>query len=205
MSFKGVIAINLPSGSCGFVLSMFSVSQQPVTWLWYPCHMTVLPLSHDCVTLVTWLWYPCHMTVILFISHWYSITLYLSHSHTRVDVVPRQIWTVWTRCTFLLWIVPGAHNGKECPTSITTWNGEGLTTAAPYLGHSVQYSRRFLSGPNFVLFILSLSERKLNTRNVRYDGCVFLFKMDRTKIKHTNQLEIAQNKIWTRRKFPAIR
>jgi len=28
--------------------------------------------------------------------------------------------------------------------------------------------------------------------------------MDRTKIKHTNQLEIAQNEIWTRRKFPAI-
>jgi len=25
------------------------------------------------------------------------------------------------------------------------------------------------------------------------------------KIKHTNQLEIAQNEIWTWRKFPAIR
>jgi len=32
----------------------------------------------------------------------------------------------------------------------------------------------------------------------------FLCKMDRMKIKRTNQLEIAQNKIWTRRKFPAI-
>jgi len=28
--------------------------------------------------------------------------------------------------------------------------------------------------------------------------------MDRTKIKRTNQLEIAQNKIWTPQKFPAI-
>ena len=32
----------------------------------------------------------------------------------------------------------------------------------------------------------------------------FICKMDRTKIKHTNQLMIAQNEIWTRRKFPAI-
>ena len=29
--------------------------------------------------------------------------------------------------------------------------------------------------------------------------------MDRTKIKHMNQLEIAQNEIWTPQKFPAIR
>jgi len=28
--------------------------------------------------------------------------------------------------------------------------------------------------------------------------------MDRMKIKRTNQLEIAQNEIWTRWKFPAI-
>ena len=34
---------------------------------------------------------------------------------------------------------------------------------------------------------------------------VFLCKMDRTKIKHPNQLEIAQNEIWTPRKIPAIR
>jgi len=37
------------------------------------------------------------------------------------------------------------------------------------------------------------------TRDVPCDGRVFLCKnMDTTKIKHTNQLEIAQNKIWTR-------
>ena len=149
--------------------------------LYSVCFQQVSKRSHVCVTLVTWLWYH-HMTVILFISHWYSITLYLSHSHTRVDVVPRQIWTVWTRCTFLLWIVPGAHNGKECPTSITTWNGEGLTTAAPYLGHSVPYSRKFSSGPNFVLFVLSLSEWKLNTQNIRYDGHCFCVKWTERKL-----------------------
>jgi len=59
-------------------------------------------------------------------------------------------------------------------------------------------------GPNFVLFILSLSERKFNTRNIRYDGCFFLCKMDRMKVKHTNQLEIPQNEIWTQRKFPEL-
>jgi len=32
----------------------------------------------------------------------------------------------------------------------------------------------------------------------------FLCKIDRTKIKRMNQPEIAQNEIWTRRKFPAI-
>ena len=37
----------------------------------------------------------------------------------------------------------------------------------------------------------SQSERKFNTQNVRYDGYIFLCKMDRMKIKHTNQLEIA--------------
>jgi len=36
---------------------------------------------------------------------------------------------------------------------------------------------------------------KINARNLRYDGRVFLCKMDRMKIKHTNQLEIAQNEI----------
>ena len=56
-------------------------------------------------------------------------------------------------------------------------------------------------GSKFVLFILSLSERKFNTRIIRYDGLVFLCKMDRMKIKHTNQLEIAQNEIWTPRKI----
>ena len=69
----------------------------------------------------------------------------------------------------------------------------------------VPYSGKYLWGPNFVLFVLSLSEQKFNTRNVHYDGRVLLCKMDRMKIKHTNQLEIAQNKIWTPQKFPAIR
>ena len=45
---------------------------------------------------------------------------------------------------------------------------------------------------------------KFNTWNIHYDGCVFLCKMDRTKIKHTNLLEIAQNEIWTPWKFSAI-
>jgi len=47
--------------------------------------------------------------------------------------------------------------------------------------------------------------QRFNTQNVHYDGHVFLCKMDRTKIKHTNQLKIAQNEIRTPRKFPAIR
>ena len=70
---------------------------------------------------------------------------------------------------------------------------------------SILYSGKYSWGPNFVLFVLSLSERKFNTRNVHYGGHVFLCKMDRTKIKHTNHLEIAQNEIWTPWKFPAIR
>jgi len=61
-----------------------------------------------------------------------------------------------------------------------------------------------LWGPKFILFILSLSERKFNTQNVSYDGHAFLCKIDRKKIKHTNQLEIAQNEIWTPRKFLSI-
>ena len=75
---------------------------------------------------------------------------------------------------------------------------QSLVTALP------PYSRKFSWGPYFILFILSLSEWKFNTRNVCYDGCVFLCKMDWTKIKHTNQLEIAQNEIWTPQKFPSI-
>ena len=35
-------------------------------------------------------------------------------------------------------------------------------------------------------------------------GMFSCVKMDRTKIKHMNQLEITQNEIWTPRKFPAI-
>jgi len=67
------------------------------------------------------------------------------------------------------------------------------------------YSRgKYSWGPNFILFVFSLSERKFNTQNMRYDGRVFLCKMDRTKIKHTDQMEIAQNEIWTPQKFPAI-
>ena len=53
-------------------------------------------------------------------------------------------------------------------------------------------------------FSFSVYQNKNLTR-VCYDGRVFLCKMDRTKIKHTNQLEIAQNEILTPRKFPAIR
>jgi len=59
------------------------------------------------------------------------------------------------------------------------------------------HSGKFSWGQNFILFILNLSEQKFNTQNIRYDGRVFLCKMDRLKIKHTNQLEIAQKKIWT--------
>jgi len=63
------------------------------------------------------------------------------------------------------------------------------------IAYTVPYSGKYSWDPNFVLFVLSLSERKFNTRNVHYDGRVFLCKMDRTKTKHTNQLEIAQNEI----------
>ena len=57
---------------------------------------------------------------------------------------------------------------------------------------NILYSGKFSWGPYFVLFVLSLSERIFNTPNVCYDGCVFLCKIDRTKIKHMDQLEIAQ-------------
>ena len=65
-------------------------------------------------------------------------------------------------------------------------------------------SRKFTWGPNFVLFVLSLSEWKFNTWNIHCGGRIFLCKMVRTKIKHTNQLEIAQNEIWTPWMFPTI-
>ena len=42
----------------------------------------------------------------------------------------------------------------------------------------VLYSGKYSWGPNFVLFILSLLERKFNTQNAYYDGRVFLCKMD---------------------------
>jgi len=58
-------------------------------------------------------------------------------------------------------------------------------------------------GSKFILFILSLLEQKINTLNIHYDGRVFLRKLDRTKIKPTNQLEIADN-IWTPQKFLTI-
>jgi len=66
-----------------------------------------------------------------------------------------------------------------------------------YCNVYIPYSRKFLSGPNFVLIILSLSERNFNTRNVRYDGHVFLCKMDRTKIKRMNQLDQWQEMTWS--------
>ena len=73
----------------------------------------------------------------------------------------------------------------------------GLWQTPTHYRHTLLYSGKFSWGPNFILFVLSLSEQKFNTRNVHYDGHVFLCKMDRTKTKHTNQLEIAQNEIWT--------
>jgi len=57
---------------------------------------------------------------------------------------------------------------------------------------------------SFFSFLVYQNEKLVNTQNVRYDGCVFLCKMDRMKIKHTSQLGIAQNKIWTPRKFSTI-
>ena len=64
-----------------------------------------------------------------------------------------------------------------------------------YTDSLLLYSGKFSWGPNFVLFVLSLSQRKFNTWNLCYDGHVFLCKMDRMKIKHTNQLEIAQRNL----------
>ena len=61
----------------------------------------------------------------------------------------------------------------------------GLLDTTPTNGSSwLPYSGKYLWGRNFVLFILNLSERKFNTWNMDYDGCVFLCKMDKTKIKH---------------------
>ena len=48
--------------------------------------------------------------------------------------------------------------------------------------NELPYSGKYSWGPNF---ILSLSERKFNTRNVRYDGWC---KMDRTKVKLNTQI-----------------
>ena len=53
-----------------------------------------------------------------------------------------------------------------------------------------------------IFFSFSVDQKENLTPKKCSDGCVFLCEMDRMKIKHTNQLEIAQNEIWTR-KFPA--
>jgi len=63
------------------------------------------------------------------------------------------------------------------------------------------YSGKYWWGPNFVLFVLSLSEQNLTHETYIMMG-MFSCVMDRTKIKHTNQLEIVQNEIWTPRNFP---
>jgi len=85
---------------------------------------------------------------------------------------------------------------------ILKWENNGISMV---LGRLLLYSGKLSSDPNVILFVLSLSEWKSNTRNVCYNGRIFLCKMDRTKIKRTNQPEMAQNEIWTRRKFPTIR
>jgi len=89
------------------------------------------------------------------------------------------------------------------PDAHGEWPGVRTNASHDYV---LLYSGKYSWGPNFILFILSLSEQKCNTQNIMlwYDGRVFLCKMDRTKIKHTNQLERAQNEIWDPRKFPAI-
>ena len=58
-----------------------------------------------------------------------------------------------------------------------------------------------IHGVQILFFSFSSIRTKFNTWNIRYGGHVYLCKMDRTKIKHMNQLEIAQNEIWTPRKF----
>jgi len=69
----------------------------------------------------------------------------------------------------------------------------------------VLYSGKYFVGSKFRSFHSQSIIRKFKTRNILcYDGCVFLGKMDRMKIKHTNQLEIAQKESWTPRNFPAI-
>jgi len=51
------------------------------------------------------------------------------------------------------------------------------------VGHShIPYGGKYLWGPNFVLFILSLSERKFNTRNVRYNGVFSYVKWTERKL-----------------------
>ena len=71
------------------------------------------------------------------------------------------------------------------------WEAGGQSQYSMVSYVQIPYSGKYLWGQNFVLFVLSLSEQKFNTQN---DGCVFLCKMDRTKIKHTNQLEITDMK-----------
>jgi len=62
-----------------------------------------------------------------------------------------------------------------------------------------------IRGVQISFFSFSVYQNENLTQNVCYDGCVFLCKMNRTKIKHTNQLEITQNEIWTPRNLSAIR
>ena len=71
------------------------------------------------------------------------------------------------------------------------WEAGGQSQYSMVSYVQISYSGKYLWDPNFVLFVLSLSEQKFNTQN---DGCVLLCKMDRTKIKHTNQLEITDMK-----------
>ena len=57
-------------------------------------------------------------------------------------------------------------------------------------------------GVQILFFLLSVYQNENLTHEMYVMMC--MCKMDRTKIKHTNQLEITQNEIWTPRKFPAI-
>ena len=76
--------------------------------------------------------------------------------------------------------------GRVTPTFRTLCSQNGSTTTQEWDCACILYSGNFLWGPNFIQFILSLSERKFNTRNVHFDGRVFLCKWTERKLNTWN-------------------
>ena len=100
-----------------------------------------------------------------------------------------------------------SNSGVTCDTATcsgVTCDGSHVTSAVRSQAQNNYRIAGNFCGVQISFFLFSVYQNENLRRNVCYDGCVFLCKMDRMKIKRTNQLKIAQNEIWTPRKFPAI-
>jgi len=67
-----------------------------------------------------------------------------------------------------------AHQTKMCVKVLMVNTAWWCRLQKAYLIVYTLYSEKFSWGPNFILFVLSLSEQNFNTQNIHYDGRVFL-------------------------------